>query len=99
MTRSGERYPRVAVKSTAAFVVRDGRAVRDALLARGGPTESGFVRHAYRPFDTRWLYWEAGHGLLGRPAPRLQAARLRGEPVAFRRSTPSEGSGLSLKRR
>ena len=23
----------------------------------------------YRPFDTRWLYWEAGHGLLGRPVP------------------------------
>ena len=39
--------------------------VRDALLARGGPDESGFVRHTYRPFDDRWLYWEAGVGLLG----------------------------------
>ena len=38
--------------------------VRDALLKRGGPTESGFVRHAYRPFDTRWLYWEADTKLL-----------------------------------
>ena len=38
--------------------------VRDALLARGGPTPSGFVRYAYRPFDTRWLYWEAETKLL-----------------------------------
>ncbi len=66
-----QRYP-VAVKSSSGFVVRDGRAVRDALLTRGGPTESGFVRHAYRPFDTRWLYWEAGHGLLGRPVPEYR---------------------------
>ncbi len=66
-----QRSP-VAVKSSSGFVVRDGRAVRDALLARGGPTESGFVRHAYRPFDTRWLYWEAGHGLLGRPVPEYR---------------------------
>ena len=66
-----QRYP-VAVKSSSGFVVRDGRAVRDALLARGGPTASGFVRHAYRPFDTRWLYWEAGYGLLGRPVPEYR---------------------------
>ncbi len=59
----------VAVKSSSGFVVRDGRAVRDSLLRRGGPAASGFVRHAYRPFDTRWLYWEAGYGLLGRPVP------------------------------
>ena len=49
------RYPGV-MKSTARF---DARAVRDALLKRGGPVESGFVRHSYRPFDNRWLYWEA----------------------------------------
>ena len=62
------RHP-VAVKSSSGFVVRNGRAVRDSLLRRSGPAQSGFVRHAYRPFDTRWLYWEAGHGLLGRPVP------------------------------
>ena len=62
------RYPD-AMKSSSGFVVRDARSVRDALLARGGPDETGFVRHAYRPFDGRWLYWEAGHGLLGRPVP------------------------------
>jgi len=62
------RYP-AAMKSSSGFVVRDARSVRTKLLARGGPKESGFMRHAYRPFDTRWLYWEAGHGLLGRPVP------------------------------
>ena len=54
------RYPRV-MKSTARF---DARKVRDALLKRGGPDESGFVRFAYRPFDTRWLYWEKDTKLL-----------------------------------
>ena len=62
------RYP-AAMKSSSGFVVRDARSVRATLLARGGPRESGFMRHAYRPFDTRWLYWESGHGLLGRPVP------------------------------
>ena len=54
------RYPRV-MKSTARF---DARAVRDALLKRGGPDESGFIRFAYRPFDNRWLYWEKDTKLL-----------------------------------
>ena len=54
------RYP-AAMKSSSGFVVRDARSVRDALLARGGPNEAGFVRYAYRPFDNRWLYWEAGN--------------------------------------
>ena len=54
------RYPRV-MKSTARF---DAPAVRDALLRRGGPDESGFIRFAYRPFDNRWLYWESDTKLL-----------------------------------
>ena len=49
------------MRSTARF---DARRVRAALLARGGPTEAGFVRCAYRPFDDRWLYWEADTKLL-----------------------------------
>ncbi len=65
------RYP-AAVKSSSGFAVRDGRAVRDALLTHGGPNRSGFVRHAYRPFDSHWLYWESGHGLLGRPVPEYE---------------------------
>ncbi len=58
-----QRYPRI-MQSTQGF---NAPSVREALLQRGGPTESGFVRHAYRPFDTRWLYWEADSGLLDRP--------------------------------
>ena len=54
------RYPRV-MQTTNRF---DARAVRDVLLARGGSDESGFIRHAYRPFDNRWLYWEAETKLL-----------------------------------
>ena len=54
------RYPSV-MKATARF---DARAVRDMLLKRGGPVEDGFIRFAYRPFDHRWLYWEAETKLL-----------------------------------
>ena len=39
-------------------------AVRNELLNRGGPDEAGFIRFAYRPFDTRWLYWEKDTKLL-----------------------------------
>ena len=56
----GRRYPGV-MKSTARF---DARETRSALIARGGPDEAGFVRFAYRPFDTRWLYWEKDTKLL-----------------------------------
>ena len=54
------RYP-PAMKNTSGF---DARAGRDTLLKRGGPDKSGFVRYTYRPFDTRWLYWEADTKLL-----------------------------------
>ena len=54
------RYPSV-MRSTRRY---DARAVRNELLARGGPVESGFVRYAYRPFDNRWLYWDADTKLL-----------------------------------
>ena len=54
------RYP-AAMTTTARF---DARGVRDALLKRGGPDESGFVRLAYRPLDDRWLYWEKDTKLL-----------------------------------
>ena len=54
------RYPAV-MKTTARF---DARAVRDTLVKRGGPDEKGFLRHAYRPFDNRWLYWEKDTKLL-----------------------------------
>ena len=54
------RYPRVMM-DTGRF---DARAVRDVLLKRGGPNEEGFIHYAYRPFDNRWLYWEAETKLL-----------------------------------
>ena len=56
------RYPAV-MQTTARF---DARRVRDSLLRRGGPNETGFVRYAYRPFDDRWLYWETDSPLLDR---------------------------------
>ena len=48
------RYPR-AMRRTARF---NAHGVRDTLLKRGGPEEPAFVQLTYRPFDTRWLYWE-----------------------------------------
>ena len=53
------QHPSVMV-STGRF---DARGVRDTLLLRG-LQEGGFVRHAYRPFDNRWLYWEGDTKLL-----------------------------------
>ena len=81
------RYPRV-MEDTGRF---DARAVRETLLARGGPNESGFVLHAYRPFDNRWLYWEAETKLLRREEPPLPVACIQGQLVAFRSSAPTEG--------
>ena len=59
------RYPGV-MKITGLF---NARAVRNALLERGRPIDPGFIRFTYRPFDNRWLYWEAESGLLDRPRP------------------------------
>ncbi len=59
-------YPRV-MADTARF---DARRVRDTLLTRDGPNEAGFVRYAYRPFDIRWIYWEAETKLLREKSPR-----------------------------
>ena len=55
-----QRYPGV-MRSTQRF---NAHAVRDTLLKRGGTTERSLVRYAYRPFDTRWLYWERDTKLL-----------------------------------
>ena len=42
----------------------DAAGTRETLLRRGGPTLGGFIEFTYRPFDTRWLYWEADTKLL-----------------------------------
>ncbi len=70
------RYP-AAMRNTTS-VKLNARAVRDARLARGGVQESGFVRCAYRPFDNRWLYWEAESGLLARPRPDYRSHVFKG---------------------
>ena len=54
------RQHRSVMESTGRF---DARGVRDRLVQRG-LKEDGFVRHAYRPFDSRWLYWEGDTKLL-----------------------------------
>ena len=56
----------------------DPRAVRDALRSLGGPMETGFVRYMYRPFDTRWLYWEGDSGLLDRARPDYRRHVMQG---------------------
>ena len=53
-------YPAV-MDSTARY---NAESVRDRLLKRGGPSEDGFIPYAYRPFDTRRLYWEGETKLL-----------------------------------
>ena len=83
------RYP-PAMQTTARF---DARTVRDALLKRGGPNEDGFVRHAYRPFDIRWLYWEADTKLLDEKRAKYRPACVRGEYLAFIQQAASKGSG------
>ena len=55
------RFPSV-MNSAARF---NPPSVRDSLLKRDEPDErSGIVRYAYRPFDSRWLHWEAETKLL-----------------------------------
>ena len=65
------RYP-AAMRNLSRSANSDARTVRDVLVKRGGPAQTSFVRYAYRPFDTRWLYWGADGGLLDRPRPDYQ---------------------------
>ena len=57
------RYPS-AMRATAKF---HANSARESVLRDGSPDEAGFIRYAYRPFDSRWLYWEAESGLLDTP--------------------------------
>ena len=85
------RYPSV-MKTTARF---DARAVRDSLLKRGGPEETGFARFAYRPFDNRWLYWGEGHKTARREARRIPTPSLRRECLDRGTRTRSQGKFLA----
>ena len=64
------RYPAAMRNTTSVRLAA--REVRNERLARRGPSESGIVRCAYRPFDNRWLYWEPTTGLLARPRPEYR---------------------------
>ena len=80
-------YPRVMM-DTGRF---DARSVRDTLLERGGPTTSGFVRHAYRPFDNRWLYWESETKLLREKSPNYPLHTFRGNIWLVAQQKPRRG--------
>ena len=55
------KYPAI-MKTVSHF---DARATREILTGRSDtPKETGFIKFTYRPFDTRWLYWEAETKLL-----------------------------------
>ena len=55
------RYPSV-MENTRRF---DATEIRNTLLQQEKPHDrSGIIRYAYRPFDYRWLYWEAETKLL-----------------------------------
>ena len=78
------RYPGV-MDSTKEF---DARSVRAALLKKGGSVESGFVRYDYRPFDTRWLYWEGETKLLDRPRTEYKPHVFGGNPSLVSQQKP-----------
>ena len=42
------------------------------------PNPDGFIPFTYRPFDTRWLYWESDNGLLDRPRPDYKPHVMKG---------------------
>ena len=69
-----QRYP-TTMRSPREY---DSRAVRNALLLQGGPVDAGFLRYAYRPFDTRWLYWEMRAKLVDRPRPEYKPHAFKG---------------------
>ena len=78
----GRRYP-VAMKTTTS-VRQDARSVREARLVRDGPDKAGFLRYCHRPFDTRWLYWEAesGDGEASHAVEALAESAARGRSLA-----------------
>ena len=68
------RYP-LAMRNPREY---DSRGVRDALMGLGGPEEDSFTLYAYRPFDTRWLYWEVREKLVDRPRPEYKPHAFEG---------------------
>lgn len=58
-----------AVRSTKRFDARDVR----TKLSRRGLSPGEFVRFLYRPFDSRWLFWEPDTKLIEEKRPQLRA--------------------------
>ena len=84
------RYPPV-MNSSARF---NPRAVRDSLLKRDQPDErSGIVRYAYRPFDNRWIYWEAETKLLDEKRTEYKPHAFQGNQcLVFQRKARPDSS-------
>ena len=60
---TNEAMRRIAPEGMSATARFNAEAVRDYLCKRGFSREN-VVRYSYRPFDTRWLYWEPETKLL-----------------------------------
>ena len=61
--------------------------VRKTLLSRGMLREN-IVRHAYRPFDIRWIYWEPETKLLGEKSPGYWLHAWSGNPTLSAQQKP-----------
>lgn len=62
---SHEEMSRIAPSSMMIETRANAEAIRDQLRKRGF-LQDQIVKHSYRPFDTRWLYWELETKLLDR---------------------------------
>ena len=62
---SHEEMSRIAPNSMMIETRAKAEAIRDQLRKRG-ILQDNTVKHSYRPFDTRWLYWELETKLLDR---------------------------------
>ena len=52
-----------------------------------------FVRYAYRPFDTRWLYWEAGWWAIGSTSVKT-ISRMYSKGNLVARDSPEATPGI-----
>jgi hypothetical protein len=62
-------------------------------LAASGYSPMKIIRWAYRPFDVRWLYWDAEPGFMDRPRPEY-VKHLSVENCAFV-ATPRDRKGFT----
>ena len=77
------RYPEIWLKTKR----YDPSGVRAYLLLRGMLREN-IVKHSYRPFDTRWIYWEPETKLLGEKSPDYWPHAWHGNPTISAQQKP-----------